>query len=119
MGDGQHGWAAAEWVMMVRNLFVREEGNRLIVGSGLFEEWFESDDDMYFGPTLTPWGAVTVRIVRPAAEPLLSIDAHWRGDPPRIDIQVPGFATVADADCNSAVRLVREEGKPHAMCPHS
>lgn len=26
MGDGQHGWAAAEWVQLVRNLFVREEG---------------------------------------------------------------------------------------------
>ena len=69
MGDGQHGWAAAEWVMMIRNLFVREEGDRLIVGSGLFEEWFESDEDICFGPTLTPWGPVTVRIVRPAGEP--------------------------------------------------
>ena len=35
MGDGQHGWAAAEWVMMMRNCFVREEGDRLIIGSGI------------------------------------------------------------------------------------
>src|SRR6185436_20954594 len=35
MGDGQHVWAAAEWVLMLRNLFVREEGDRLILGSGL------------------------------------------------------------------------------------
>ena len=35
MGDGQHGWAAAEWVMMLRNLFVREEGRDLLIGTGL------------------------------------------------------------------------------------
>ncbi len=91
MGDGQHGWAAAEWVMMIRNFFVREEGHRLIVGSGLFAEWFESDEDISFGPTLTPWGPVTVRIVRPAGERLLSVDAHWRDDPPRVDVEVQGL----------------------------
>lgn len=59
IGDGQHGGAAAEWVMMVRNCFVREDAERLIVGSGLFQEWFEQDEDIAFGPTLTVWGAVS------------------------------------------------------------
>ncbi|MFP5344729.1 MAG: hypothetical protein ACLGGU_03675, partial [Gammaproteobacteria bacterium] len=31
MGDGQHVWAAAEWVLMIRNCFVREEEDRLIL----------------------------------------------------------------------------------------
>src|SRR5690606_18537012 len=39
MGDGQHGWAAAEWIMMIRNAFVREESDRLIIGSGLLGSW--------------------------------------------------------------------------------
>ena len=64
------------------------------MGSGLFDEWFETDEDIYFGPTLTPWGPVTVRIVRPAGERLLSVDAHWRGVPPRVDVEVPGFAAL-------------------------
>jgi hypothetical protein len=109
MGDGQHGWAAAEWVMMIRNSFVREENNRLIIGSGLFEEWFETDEDIFFGPTLTPWGAVSVRVVRPVSKPLLSVDAHWRDDPPRVDVEVPGFAAVVDANCSSAIPLRRDE----------
>jgi hypothetical protein len=94
---------------MVRNLFVREEGNRLVIGSGLFEEWFESEEDIYFGPSLTPWGPVTVRIVRPAGDPLLTVDAHWREDAPRVDIEVPGFAQLVDADCSSAIQLRRDE----------
>jgi hypothetical protein len=111
MGDGQHGWAAAEWVMMIRNLFVREAGNRLVVGSGLFEEWFGIDEDIYFGPALTPWGPITVRIVHPSAEPLLTIDAHWREDAPRVDVEIPGFAKLFDANCNSGMRLERSDGE--------
>jgi hypothetical protein len=105
MGDGQHGWAAAEWLMMIRSLFVREEADRLIIGSGLLAEWFDSDDDLLFGPTLTPWGPVTVRVVKPATESLVSIDAHWRGAPPRVDVEVPGFHLAANVDVRSATRL--------------
>jgi hypothetical protein len=119
MGDGQHGWAAAEWVMMMRNLFVREEGHRLIVGSGLFDEWFETEEDVYFGPTLTPWGPVSVRIVRPSSDPLLSVDAHWREDPPRVDIEVPGFVPVVDANCSSAIPLRRDELRMRAAAVSS
>jgi hypothetical protein len=39
MGDGHHVWAAAEWVFMVRNCFVREEGDRLILCAGIGERW--------------------------------------------------------------------------------
>lgn len=30
MGDGQHVWAAAEWVLMIRNCFIREEKEPII-----------------------------------------------------------------------------------------
>lgn len=109
MGDGQHGWAAAEWVMMLRNCFVREEGERLIVGSGLFPNWFESDEDLSFGPTLTPWGPVNIRITRPASEPTLSIDARWRSETPRVSVEIEGFAALPDVDCRQSLILTRNE----------
>jgi hypothetical protein len=105
MGDGQHGWAAAEWVMMIRNCFVREERDRLVIGSGLFEEWFESDDELRFGPTLTPWGRLTVRVVSPRSEPTITIDGTWRDGQPRIDVIVPGFVKLLDVDSCSPLRL--------------
>jgi len=33
MGDGQHVWAAAEWVLMLRNMFLREEDRVLVIAS--------------------------------------------------------------------------------------
>ena len=38
MGDGQHGWAAAEWIMIIRNAFVREEHDHLVIGAGILQE---------------------------------------------------------------------------------
>lgn len=108
MGDGQHGWAAAEWAMMMRSLFVREERDRLVIGSGLFAEWFESDDEMHFGPTLTPWGAVTIRVANPRVEPAVRIEANWRGVPPRVDVAVPGFNRINEANAGVALPLVRD-----------
>jgi hypothetical protein len=93
MGDGQHVWAAAEWAMLIRNLFVREEGNRLVIGAGLFPRWLEAGAELYFGPTLTPHGAVSVRL-RPEAKRHFSVivEGQWRGGVrPEVEIQVPGY----------------------------
>ncbi len=42
MGDGHHVWASAEWVVMQRNCFVREEGEGLVLGAGLFRGMADS-----------------------------------------------------------------------------
>ncbi len=86
MGDGQHGWAAAEWIMMLRNCFVREEEDHLVIGSGILPEWLEAGGTIGFGPTFTAWGPVSVRIERSH----LHLESAWRGIPPRIRIAVPG-----------------------------
>ena len=88
MGDGQHGWAAAEWVMMIRNCFVREEHDELVLGSGILPEWL--DGELHFGPTLTSWGTVTLRVT----DSQVTLDANWRSQPPRVRIQVPGFVPI-------------------------
>ncbi len=92
MGDGEHMWAAAEWALMVRNCFVREETCRLIVASGLHATWWR-DDGASFGPTLTPFGPVTIRVSSHAQGASVAIDAQWRGPAPCIEISLPGFGT--------------------------
>jgi hypothetical protein len=91
MGDGQHGWASAEWIMMMRNLFVREEGNTLIIGSGIFPQWLEQDGEISFGPTLVPGGKLTVRIQKCGNESRLYITSDIRGEPLSCLIEVPGY----------------------------
>ena len=95
--------------MMIRNMFVREEGTWLIIGSGLLAEWFESDDELGFGPTLTPWGEVSVRIENPRLAPELFIDADWRRQCPVVDVAVPGFVRLSDVDLNQPIILRRSD----------
>ncbi|MDX9974055.1 MAG: hypothetical protein RBU21_13810 [FCB group bacterium] len=88
MGDGQHVWAAAEWVLMVRSMFVREEGDRLILASGIPQEWLNTDEPMEFGPTPTPYGPITVTVDPRAPEPI-TWKAEWRTDAPQIEVRIP------------------------------
>jgi hypothetical protein len=100
MGDGQHGWAAGEWIMMIRNCFVREEEDLLVIGSGILPEWLDGGE-IRFGPTLTAWGAVSVRL----ADSRLNLDARWRGAAPRVRISGPGFAPVEAGPSDTQFQL--------------
>ncbi|MCK9275169.1 MAG: hypothetical protein M0P57_08770 [Syntrophales bacterium] len=91
MGDGQHGWAAAEWIQIVRNLFVREEEDTLILGSGIFPRWIKPEGEIVFGPTPTPFGKVKLKIRTLNGKCLLEVDAVWRKPPPKIEVRIPGF----------------------------
>lgn len=89
MGDGQHGWAAAELLMMIRNCFVREEDDHLVLGSGILPEWLGGR--VSFGPTVTPWGRVSVRLDGKQLE----LDAEWHELPPHVIVAVPGYHSIA------------------------
>jgi hypothetical protein len=90
MGDSQHVWAAAEWVMMIRNCFVREEGvDSLILCSGIPAAWYRSQSVMKFGPTLTPFGRVSLEIYPAHQGVEISWNAHWHDQAPKISIQFP------------------------------
>ena len=95
MGDGHHVWAAAEWAMMIRNCFVREENGRLVLGSGIFPRWLQKREKISFGPTSTPFGSVTVGL-EPHSSGKFSVhlQAEWRGQPPQIEIRAPGYSPV-------------------------
>ncbi len=91
MGDGQHVWAAAEWVMMIRNCFVREELEEdiVILCSGIPKEWFTKGARMHFGPTDTAYGPVSVSVTVEKSI-RVSWQASWFKREPRIEVAGPG-----------------------------
>jgi hypothetical protein len=90
MGDGQHVWAAAEWVLMMRSIFLREGGDRLVVGSGLPRKWLEAGVPLRFGPTLTGHGPVAVEVAPEEGGVRVSWEAGWRDAPPPLELAVGG-----------------------------
>ena len=90
MGDGQHGWAAAEWILAIRSLFLREEENQLILCSGFYPDWYDKAEILRFGPTPTSWGSFTVE-ARPRTEGLeVSISGRPRRQPASTLLTPPG-----------------------------
>ena len=90
MGDGQHMWAAAEWALMIRSCFVREEADRLVVASGVAPGWWR-ENGASFGPTLTPWGTVSVNITETKGGVSLVLAGTWRKPSVEIEVRLPGF----------------------------
>jgi len=124
MGDGQHIWAAAEWLMFVRNLFVREETDTLIIGAGVKPEWLRAGAAR-FGPTLTPYGSVTVSFEKDDGGLRIKVDGVWRGaGAPRIELQVPGCVALkvdaGDARKEFSVKFQSSNEQPagHIVPPH-
>ena len=88
MGDGQHAWAAADWVVMVRNCLVREEGASLMLCQGVPSQWLNSTKSFGIEHAPTHFGAVTVRI-----DPQTSTihwQAQWHHPPHEVVVSLPG-----------------------------
>ncbi|HMC52528.1 MAG TPA: hypothetical protein VKI64_07180 [Acidimicrobiales bacterium] len=67
MGDGHHGWAAAEFLSFVRNLVVREDGEGLVLFGMLPEAWVGQPLEAHQAPT---------------HHGVLSVALRWQGDRP-------------------------------------
>ncbi len=109
MGDGHHVWASAEWVLMIRNCFVREEGSRLLLCAGVPERWLDQEESISFGPAPTEFGAVTITLSsRSISEVLITWDAQWRVRPEILEIRLPGFKPQSVQAGESVAILFRE-----------
>jgi hypothetical protein len=94
MGDGQHVWAAAEWIMMLRNSLLREEGDTLVIGAGVRHEWMHQAEPFGIERTLTPFGEVSVQFIPQPKELQVSVSGAWRERRPTIEVRVSGRRVV-------------------------
>ncbi len=96
MGDGQHVWAAAEWTLMLRNCFVREdkESACLILCSGVLPLWYANQRRISFGPAPTAFGPVEVTVTDNGGDLIVEWAGEWHGAEPSVEIRMPGFDCV-------------------------
>ncbi|MDP2105796.1 MAG: hypothetical protein Q8J76_07365, partial [Desulfobulbaceae bacterium] len=113
MGDGQHAWAAAEWILMIRNCFVREEGNTLILAAGIPIEWLTAGANLSFGPAPTSFGAISITLAVPvnnteADQVVIRWQGKWHNDQPEISVRLPGFRSQAVATDHQTLTLIKD-----------
>jgi hypothetical protein len=111
MGDGQHVWAAAEWVLMMRHCFVREEGETLILCQGVPERWLAGTEPVTFGPAPTTFGPVSISVVHSADTGRIEVSwqGTWHGTAPTIQVRMPGFRPLTAEPSAVSVELVKAD----------
>lgn len=127
MGDGHHVWAAAEWVLMIRNFFVREEKDRLVLCGGIPTRWLTATAPVTFGPALTEFGSISLTLTtilnangQKNVRVQWSVDwhEHYRATPPEIEIALPGYQSITmETNADNFVMLVNATGDNESATP--
>jgi hypothetical protein len=110
MGDGQHSWASAEWVLMIRNCFVREEGRRLILCAGVAKRWLKPGALVSFGPAPTAFGtvSVTLQVEKVGSRVKVTWQGEWHTEAPEIEVRLPTYETKVCPPGQQSVELILE-----------
>lgn len=89
MGDGHHGWAIADWLLLVRNLFLFEEGNSLVLTPVLPEEWLAEGNVVRVEDAPTYFGRMSFSLAFSEGEATLELETDFRRPPERIELNLP------------------------------
>ncbi len=111
MGDGQHVWASAEWIIMMINSFVYKQDEKLIIGAGIFPEWLTKENKLSIGPVMTEWGPVNITIQTDNKSTKVQWQGDWRAEKPQIEIRLPGCEPVLAGENQTSVEIKRVEKK--------
>jgi hypothetical protein len=104
IGDGQHGWAAAEWCLMMRALLIREEQDQLVVGPGVRTHWLDADEPICLGATPTRFGTVNITLRGTNGVSEAIVEGDWHAAAPSLRLAIPG--------CEPAEL---QPGRPHRL----
>lgn len=88
-GDGQHIWTSSEWVLILKNMFAREEQDELILLEGIPQDWLETGQTIRMGPIHIGFGTITVKAKQDKAI-LVETQTNWHTPPSCIRIRISG-----------------------------
>ena len=113
MGDGHHGWAAADFLIIVRNLLLLEENDHLVITPILPEDWTVENNVIKVEDAPTYFGNVSFTIAFGERTGTLVVNAEWRDAPEFVEWSLPFDLREAGGDVagveivGRAVRLPR------------
>jgi hypothetical protein len=119
MGDGHHGWAAAEVALSLRSAFVREVWAQendiplLILLGGVPRDWFLSGQSLAIRHAPVPGGVVSLRA--DSTEEMLCVEIEYEkrseGGAERWIVQIPGGGSRITVNGSAAPSVTVSEGE--------
>ena len=98
-GDGHHGWASAEWLMLVRAMLVHESARRLVITPALPQDWLAQSGHIALENAPTRFGPLNFRLEWDGkGTARLQLNTTWRTPPGSIVWKLPHKIHSAHAD---------------------
>lgn len=92
-----HGWFAADYIALVRNMLVREQGSDLHLLSVLSPSWAKPGNKIEIKRAPTEFGTVGFEAAFRSGGLTLDLDLDLQREPDRIVLHLPWFITAASA----------------------
>jgi hypothetical protein len=90
VGDGHHGWAAADFLMVVRNMLFLEENDKLILTPVIPKDWLHLFEEIKVKKAPTHFGKIAFKyIVSKEGELDITLDCDFNTPPRAIEINLP------------------------------
>jgi hypothetical protein len=101
-----HGWFAARYCELVRNMLVREEGDALHLASALSPWWVRPGDVIRVTGAPTAFGQFSMEIKSKADGAEITVSPDWRTPPKSMIFHIPWFTAVASAEIDGEAAAV-------------
>ncbi|PIU65129.1 MAG: hypothetical protein COS84_07295 [Armatimonadetes bacterium CG07_land_8_20_14_0_80_40_9] len=102
-----HGWFAAKYIALLRNMLVREEGNNLHLLSCISPQWLKEKIIVEDAPT--NFGKISLSLSPAKDKGLLKIKANYRRPPDKIIIYIPFFVKAKEAFADGKKVSLKED----------
>ena len=107
MNLSPHGWFAAEFRVLLRNMLVREEGSSLHLFSVISPEWVKPGRTISVKRAPTDFGVVNVEMTFNDSGAVVRLDAQFSRPPDSLVLHLPWFATPISATAEGSRLPVR------------
>lgn len=99
MGEGHHGWAAAEWILLLRNLLFHEKGKNLIITPLLREADLQPGKTFTVHDAPSSFGRITFTVHSGKRETILELANEYElGEPKALHWKLPFPPSVVTVD---------------------
>lgn len=95
-----HGWFAADYIALVRNMLLREQGDELHLLSVLSPAWTKAGDTVDLKNAPTEFGTVGLRAVFRSGGMDLDLHLDLQKTPKRLVLHLPWFVTARSANAD-------------------
>lgn len=110
MNLAPHGWFAAEFRTLLRNMLVREEGDDLHLLSALSPEWLQKGGQIRVDRAPTEFGVVNLSLKNHGKSATLELGYEFVKEPKQIVLHLPLFMNVKSVEADSQ-ELTIADGK--------